>query len=322
MIGVVKLRLVRILSLAAAFLIFADGPSAQAQAISCDALIELLIKSSEEPRVAINLADQSVLVTSTLGHCSESVEDWSRRTQGRGLRGLFTKPGTKKAPAVTRPAPPPKEPEPAEKDLRPELLTHPLDAQAPLPTPAQPLGSGIKTAEPCSRRMREFWHGMILEIDGSVHWLVSVYTIDINKDLITDNIGFRLISSNRSERIIRYFEPQGELSAKNFPEFRLEDDDIVPRICFGQLNFEANLEPVTVGEKKAFEVPDLAKEADRKKKAAENTDEGGVGLWIALLVFVFVFAAGGFFLWRGMSSRKNDDDEDDDDYEDEEDNEE
>ena len=308
-----------ILSLAAAIMIVAAGPSAYAQAISCDALIDKLTKSAEEPRVAINPINQTVLVTSTQGHCSESIEEWSMRTQGRGLRGLFKKPETKQPPPPTRQAPPTEEQEPVDKDQRPELLIHPLDKQAPLPKPAQPLGSEVKSTESCSLQLKEYWRGTTLEINGSVYWLISVYTIDLNKDLVTDNVGFRLISSKRKELIIRYFDSRGGLAAKSIPELRLEDETVIPKFCFGQLNFEANLEPVDIGEKKMFEVPDLAKEAEDRKRAAEKGDGWGMGIWITLFAIVLVLAVGGFFLWRHLSSGKTKEAEDPEEETDEDD---
>ncbi len=158
------------------------------------------------------------------------------------------------------------------------------------------------SAADCSGELAALWKQQEHDVLGSRYWLAQIFTIDLDGDGRTDNVGFRLKAADSPDLVIRYFADEGHLAARSVPTLRLDDEDVISGLCFGQASFN---KPKPKGPKKellprAFETPDLEKELMAKENpapAVTQAERGGVipnGLWAAIVaVFGLVVAAGG-----------------------------
>ncbi len=162
-------------------------------------------------------------------------------------------------------------------------------AKAPAPSPAAY----------CTTDLNSLWEKGEHHIKGTTYWLSQVFTIDLDGDRRTDNVGFRLKAANTPELVIRYYAGPGNLAGRSVPTLRLDDEDEISSLCFGQVSFptprrQARATP------RAFDTPDLEKEMMAKGNpapAVTQAERGGVvpnGLWVAIAAISgLVLAAGG-----------------------------
>ncbi len=199
-------------------------------------------------------------------------------------------------------------------------------AKAPAPSPAAD----------CTTDLNTLWEKGEHDIRGTTYWLSQVFTIDLDGDRRTDNVGFRLTAANTPELVIRYYAGPGNLAGRSVPTLRLDHEDMISRLCFGQVSFptprrQARETP------RGFEIPDLEKEMmsiGKPAPAVTPAERGGVvlgGLWAAMAAGSgLVVAAGGagVYLTRrkwlpalnrlGKARRKDGGEEEDEEEEEEE----
>lgn len=279
--------------LALAFLITASsaavlltGPAA-AKEVGCKTLVNSVQKTGEAPRVTINKAKGMVRVEAAIGYCFETIDDWSARSWEKTSPVVVDKPPAKApsaAPPVpqgTKPAPPP-----------------PRKAR-PKPTPIQP--ALPRPSEPCDQSLKGIWKSGWYSIGGPPYWLDSVYTIDLDGDSWTDNVGFRFKTDDGPDVVMRYFAATGQRTAKSFSALRVASESIIPRICFSRLVFGRPLSNVI--KRKPFELPNLELEArtkrlERARAATKKNSVGILGMVLAVGAAFLVIGGGtGFFLW-------------------------
>ncbi len=112
----------------------------------------------------------------------------------------------------------------------------------------------------CEWKLKDFWHGGAIDIKGKAYWLSGVFSIDLDGDGRVDNIGFKLQTRGRVGNVIRYFPvATGQLSGQAIPDLALKDDNIVFKMCAGNLTFER---PKSL--KKMAGTPVVAGTADKK----------------------------------------------------------
>lgn len=283
----------------------ADG--AAAREIECDPMIERAVTTGETYRVTIDVERQSVRIEGARGDfCYESIPTWTARklpmAGGEGKQPDTPPPGA----------------------LAPQASDGEDQAARRLP-PAKP---------PCDRQLARFWEQGTYEIRGQHLWLERVYTLDLDGDGWTDDVGFRFKSGDEEFLVLRYFGTPDTLAAREVEFLKLADDGVVPRLCFDQLSFVV---PTGGSEKPqiVIDVPNLAEELARKtsgggggdteeemEEKAETASSGGWG-WFGFgagLAVVIGAGIGGFLTrHRWLPSKRDDDDDDDDDYDDDED---
>jgi hypothetical protein len=298
---------------------------AAAKEVSCDILFERINKSGELPVIKIDAAKQIVHIRLPGHRCSEPIDIWTARE--------WQSPPPKSA----KPAPTP--PPPKEKTAKPSapVETHPMfkeqaaPAQSPPTAPKPeaeetPADTGKMTAgSGCTKRLDEFWSWGEHIIEGFHYQLVGVFTVDLNGDRTTDNIGFKLTSTTMPDMVIRYFGAPGFVSARSIPSLRLPDDGVIAQLCFGQVALqEPKSKPKAKKQpRKLFEPVDLAKEMKAKQEQSEQSGSATVGSskatlfrWLAYAgIGLFLILAGGTVTYillrrrRGGGSGEDDDDE-------------
>ncbi len=274
--------------------------------IDCDILLRETSKSGEVPKVTLDTSWGIIRIETSLGYCREPVEVW----RGRHLQDIpVMKTQESKTPKIQLPKP--AAPEPA----------------APEPT------APVPTGKLCDKFLSEFWKQGNHLIEGTAYWLSQVYTIDRNGDGITENVGFRLQAKGKPDLLISYLADGNQISARSLPRLALPDETLIQRLCFGQLIFAelSKKQLVPVDKKKAFKIPDLAREmkiktgeiSEEPETAAKGEAEKTIGItiWISIAAGLFVlFAAGGLiaFLtrrkWLPKLKKSAEDDDDDNDF--------
>ena len=203
---------------------------------------------------------------------------------------------------------------------------------APEPAAPEPTAP-VPTGKLCDKFLSEFWKQGNHLIEGTAYWLSQVYTIDRNGDGITENVGFRLQAKGKPDLLISYLADGNQISARSLPRLALPDETLIQRLCFGQLIFAelSKKQLVPVDKKKAFKIPDLAREmkiktgeiSEEPETAAKGEAEKTIGItiWISIAAGLFVlFAAGGLiaFLtrrkWLPKLKKSAEDDDDDNDF--------
>jgi len=286
---------------AAVFLGWPGGASAAK--LECNSLIGKARNAGETPKVYYNKSWGIIHVLTSRDECVEPVEIWNRR--GLPWKAILLKEGEEppKPGAAAKPAAKP-----------PPGTAQPATAATPPP------------GAECTRDLGEFWKPGRHMIRGVSYWLSSVYTFDLNGDGVTDNVGFRLKSKDKPDVVLRYFGASGQLSGKSLPGLDLNDDGMIPRLCFGQLPLTemAEIEPM----ESLFKSPDLAKEMEARKagtykpegERSKVVEESGGLPWLAISAGVFtVLALGGvaaFLTRRKWMGKKGDEDEEEDEDED------
>ncbi len=312
--------------------------AAAASGADCDALLAKAAKANEIPEIIIDSSTNSVRIRTSQGEC---VEQMSAPTAPSASRGP---PETALQAPQTAPAPPPAAPMTAEPGK--PFKTHPYFRPQPMPPPRSlggPQGETAKAPAPspaadCTTDLKSLWEKGEHDIRGATYWLSQVFTVDLDGDRRTDNVGFRLKAANTPELVIRYYAGPGNLAGRSVPTLRLDDEDVISRLCFGQVSFDKprrkdrKMEPP-----RAFETPDLEKEMMAKGNpapAVTQAERSGVvpsGLWAAIAaVSGLVVAAGGIgvYLTRrkwlpalkqlGKARRKDGEEEEDEEEEEEE----
>ncbi len=320
--------------------------AAAAAGADCDALLEKAAKADEIPEIIIDSSTNSISIRTSQGEC---VEQLSAPTQPSAA------PGPPQTALVPAPAAPPvaeaPEPKPAPAALKPAepgkpFKTHPYFRPQPMPPPRSlggPQGetakvSGLSPAADCTIDLNSLWEKGEHHIRGTTYWLAQVFTIDLDGDRRTDNVGFRLKVANTPDLVIRYYAGPGQLAGRSVPTLRLDDEDVISSLCFAQVSFDKPRRKARKPEPpRAFETPDLEKEMMAKGKpapAGTQAERGGVvpnGLWAAFAaVSGLIVAAGGIgvYLTRrkwlpalkqlGKTRRKDGGEEEDEEEEEEE----
>ncbi len=347
-------------------------PDAAAAGTDCDALLAKAAKADEIPEIIIDSSTNSLQVRTSQGECVEQLSALAAPAAAPGrlktaLQAPQTAPLTRPAappgvagappaygvggtppgvPPVTE-APPPKPAPAAAKAAEPgkPFETHSFFRPQPMPPPRSlgPQGATAKAPAPspaadCTTDLSSLWEKGKHHIRGITYWLSQVFTIDLDGDRRTDNVGFRLKAANTPELVIRYYAGPGNLAGRSVPTLRLDDEDVISRLCFGQASFnEPRRKDRKTEPARAFEAPDLEKELMAKGNPALAMTQpqrgGGVsnGLWMVIAaVSGLVVASGGTgaFLTRrkwlpalkrlGKAPRKDGGEEEDDDDEEEE----
>ncbi len=327
--------------------------AAAAAGADCDALLEKAQKADEIPEVVIDSSTNTIRVRTSEGECVEQLSGPTAPSAAPGPPETAVQ-APQTAP-VTPPAAPPvaeaAEPKPAPaapKTAAPgePFKTHPYFRPQPMPPPRSlggPQGETAKAPAPspaadCTTDLKSLWEKGEHDIRGTTYWLSQVFTIDLDGDRRTDNVGFRLKAANTPELVIRYYAGPGHLAGRSVPTLRLDDEDVISRLCFGQVSFDKPRRKDRKTEPpRAFETPDLEKEMMAKGNpapAVTQAERGGVvpiGLWAAIAaVFGLVVAAGGtgIYLSRriwlpalkrlGKARRKDGGEEEDEEDEEEE----
>ncbi len=327
--------------------------AAAAAGADCDALLEKAAKADEIPEIIIDSSTNSLRVRTSQGECVEQLS--SPTAPSSAPEPPETAVQAPQTAPVTPPAAPPvaeaAEPKPAAaapKAAEPgkPFETHPYFRPQPMPPPRSlggPQGETAKAPAPspaadCTTDLKSLWEKGEHDIRGATYWLSQVFTVDLDGDRRTDNVGFRLKAANTPELVIRYYAGPGNLAGRSVPTLRLDDEDVISRLCFGQVSFDKprrkdrKMEPP-----RPFETPDLEKEMMAKGNpapAVTQAERSGVvpsGLWAAIAaVSGLVVAAGGIgvYLTRrkwlpalkqlGKARRKDGEEEDDEDDEEEE----
>ncbi len=313
-----------------------SGPFSRAVAddVGCDALFERIYKSGALPVIRIDAAKQIVHVGFAGQKCSEPIDVWTARKQ----------PPPKPKPAKTTPAPPP----PKVKTSKPPapLETHPMFKGPVKPAPSPPASPKPETEKApadtgktasgsaCTKKLDEFWEWGDHMIEGVPYDLVGVFTIDLDGDGRTDNVGFKLTSTSMPDRVIRYFGAPGLVDARSISSLRLPEDGVIAHICFSQTAFQAP-KPKPKSKKqprKLFEPIDLAKEMKAReeqseKYGSESDDSANTSIvrWIIIAgTVLFVIVGAGVVALvvlrrrRGPAGEEGDEEEDEDDEDEEE----
>ncbi len=295
--------------------------AAAAPETDCETLLEKAAKADEIPEVTIDSATNSVRIRTSEGEC---VERLSASTAPPAAPGppepARAAPRTaptplRAAPSVTEvpePAPAPAIPETAEPGK--PFETHPYFRPQPAPPPGpRPLdGSRGETAKApapppaadCAGDLGALWKKGEHDIRGSRYRLSQVFTIDLDGDGRTDNVGFRLKAAKTPDLVIRYFAAPGQPAGRSVPTLRLDDEEVISGLCFARVSFDTP-RPKDRETGRAFETPDLAREmmakgdtARRMKQGlaagSERGGTGAAGLWAGIAVAsVLLLAAGG-----------------------------
>ena len=124
----------------------------------------------------------------------------------------------------------------------------------------------------CDKELGQFWQPRELTVEGTRFWLSRVFTIDADNDGRTDDVGFILKAEGQTDLIVRYIRTIGKVSGRTLPDLRLADEDDIPRLCFGQVNFQRPVE-VTTEPFTAFKIPDLSRKAAAKPSPPEQSEE-------------------------------------------------
>ncbi len=304
--------------------------AAAAPEADCDTLLEKAAKADEIPEVTIDSATNSVRIRTSEGECVEQLSvstappaapgppETAREAPRTAPTPLRAAPSVTEAP---EPEPAPAAPKTAEPGK--PFETHPFFRPQPAPPPGpRPLdGSQGETAKApapppapeCAGDLGTLWKQGEHDIRGSTYWLSQVFTIDLDGDGRTDNVGFRLKAANTPDLVIRYFAAPGQPAGRSVPTLRLDDEEVISGLCFARVSFDTprpkDREPEPV---RAFETPDLAKEMTAKgdttrrvtQGSAAGSERGGTGpagLWAgsaAASVLLLAAGGGGAYLTR------------------------
>ncbi len=276
--------------------------AAAAAGADCDALLEKAAKADEIPEIIIDSSTNSIRVRTSQGECVEQLSAPTGPSAAPGPPETAVQapqtPGPKPAPAAPQAAEPGK-----------PFKIHPYFRAQPMPPPRSlggPQGETAKApalspAADCTTGLNSLWEKGEHDIRGTTYWLSQVFTIDLDGDRRTDNVGFRLKAANTPDLVIRYYAGPGHLAGRSVPTLKLDDEDVISRLCFGQVSFDKPRRKARKTEPpRAFETPDLEKEMMAKGKpapAVTQAERGGVvpdGLWAAIAaVSGLVLAAGG-----------------------------
>ncbi len=288
----------------------ANGPgnaSRRAPGADCDALLEKAAKADEIPEIIIEASTNSLRVRTSQGECVEQLSAPTAPSAAPGPPQTAPAPPLAAPPAAEAPGPKPAPAAPKTAEPGKPFKTYPYFRAQPMPPPRSlggPQGGTAKApalspAADCTTDLNSLWEKGEHHIRGTTYWLSQVFTIDLDRDRRTDNVGFRLKAANTPELVIRYYAGPGNLAGRSVPTLRLDDEDVMSRLCFGQVSFPAPRRQVRETPR-AFDTPDLEKEMMTKGKTAPAATQAGRGvvvhdgLWAAIAaVSGLVVAAGG-----------------------------
>ena len=233
----------------------------------CDALLEKAAKADEIPEIIIDSLTNSIHVRTSQGECVEQLSAPTAPSAAPGppqtavqtpppaappgVAGAppaygvgGTPPGGPPAAEAAGPKPAPAAPKTAEPGK--PFKTHPYFRAQPMPPPRSlggPQGGtarvlALSPAADCTTDLNSLWEKGEHDIRRTTYWLSQVFTIDLDGDRRTDNVGFRLKAANTPELVIRYYAGPGNLAGRSVPTLRLDDEDVISRLCFGQVSFE------------------------------------------------------------------------------------
>jgi len=287
---------------------------AAAEEASCDNLFERISKSGELPVITIDAAKQIIHVRLPGQQCSEPIDVWTTRER--------------KAPAPKAASPDPRQAGGDTTKPPAPLQTHPMfkERAAPAKPETEKVQADTEKRAPgsaCTRQLEEFWTWGSHLVEGVRYQLVEVFTIDLNGDGTTDNVGFKLTAPSMPDRVVRYIGAPGALSARSLPSLRLADDGVIADLCFGKVALEEpKSAPVTKKQpRKLFEPVDLAKEMkekqERAKSVANGTSKDPLIRWLTYAgigLFLILAGAVGFIMlqrWRAGKSEDGDNEDED-----------
>lgn len=334
----------------AASLVLQRPDAAAAPGADCDALLEKAAKADEIPEIIIDSSTNSIRVRTSEGECVEQLSAPTDPSAAPGppesaLQAPQAAPAQPPAAAPVAEAPEPKPAPAAPKTAEPgkPFKVHPYFRPQPMPPPRSLGGAqgetvkapALSPAADCATDLKSLWEKGEHDIRGTTYWLSQVFTIDLDGDRRIDNVGFRLKAADMPELVIRYFAGPGQLAGRSVPTLRLDDEDVISGLCFGQVSFDKPRRQARKTEPpRAFETPDLAKEMVAKGKPAPAVTQakwGGVvpeGLWTAIAALSgFVLATGGIGAYltrrkwvpalkrRGKARRKDGGEEEDEEEE-------
>lgn len=183
----------------------------------------------------------------------------------------------------------------------------------------------------CTRRVAQLWEGDYHVIGDTRYWLEQVFTVDADRDGVTDNIGFTLLTMKDGQevRALAYYFSNDALQASTVPDLTMPAGVTLGEVCFGQSNFAPPVAAATPKAFKAFDLPNLEhqmeNQAQSREKASLRTDVASGDKLFALPFWVWAIggstaAVGGSVLVyrnhrRRVIERKLFGDADDDDDE-------
>jgi len=187
---------------------------AASEETDCDSLLRHVRTTKTSPTVTILAESASVRIEAQEKFCTEPIEKWASRD------------------AMELPAPP-APPRETRKGHTPEP-----------PPPVRPSGAGKarfapqkKERVPCEYKITDFWEMEQHQIKHITYWLTRVFTIDYNGDGATENIGFHLEAPDHKDIRLTYFGKGEEIEGRDVVSLRIDDESVIPEICFGQVTF-------------------------------------------------------------------------------------
>lgn len=271
------LQLLALVALVLVATLFAGPATAAKEQVNCDVLIGKAYETGKVPQVSLDQEWGLARMTMADLSCREPIEEWHRREISWPVK-IINQAKKSNVPGNT-----PK----ASIDL----------PQKQAKTPRLPADQ-----KPCDQTLEKYWSQGRHTIGGVDYWLAEVFTLDLDDDGITDNLGFKMMAEGQNSLIIRYFGIQGQIAARQIPDLALPDDDLVGRFCFAKISLD---EPFKKTQQTTI-VPNLADEIQarmapppKKTKAKAKHEPGqikdsgysfrlwsGMGMGIGIVIIV------------------------------------
>lgn len=210
-----------------------------ADAPGCDRLWAEIQATGMVPTITLDAVGGTVRVETPSGFCSEPLAQWGARE------------------AIGRPRP---QPRPA-----PRIEPAPLASEPP---PSEPPGqasdrnaSAISGMRLCDRAVEDLWTASRHKVADVAYRLVEVYTLDLDNDGRTDDLGFRLRREGSEDLLLRYVLGGEGPPASTVPSLQLPEGVPLDAICFGKADFTAA--PTTGSAGREIDNPLLRRDRER-----------------------------------------------------------
>ena len=124
---------------------------------------------------------------------------------------------------------------------------------------------------PCDRKIQDYWQPGSHIIDNTEFWLSGVFTMDLNSDGRTDDVGFKIRAEKKVGNVLRYFPTQeGRYAGQTIPTLKLKFDDDIWRLCLGNVTFP---KPENIAKQETAAVQKMASEKMQPSGNAESPDK-------------------------------------------------